>query len=181
MKIIAKNTVEKYNTPLVNAGNIKLADYVVGRFDDVHNQLYEDALTKFIDAQRKQENSELSLEAYSNKFKKENTIIEYKNEDYFKPSDILIISKKRPYKKQICSLGDYWNTYYYDNKTYVDDIVENNKDDNKHYEVTDINYIRGIATLESKISGDIIEVPIETLTKYNIFSDDMVMKNTFGS
>ena len=89
-----KNVVEKYDTPLINNGVIRFSDYVAGKFDDIHNQLYFDALEKFIDAQRLKEKSEKDSLAYSNTYKRIHTIIEYKNKDYFKPSYILVISKK---------------------------------------------------------------------------------------
>lgn len=176
-RILNVTNIKNYDRQIYDSGIVKFNDFVNNTYDIIHEKLYNAALEEFVKDMASKEEPAVTPEEY----KRTHTLIEFKDDEYYKPSTVLVISKKRPYTKQTYYLLDYWNTYYYKSKKFLSNILESNGDD-LYYEITHIDYIRGIITLESKITGDIIETTFDKLNKYTLLSEELRLDNcTFGA
>jgi len=175
MKPLINSSVKKYDNNIYSSGIVKFTDYIIEKYDKVHSQLYENALNKFIAKQAKLENISEA------KYKSRHTIIEEKADEYYLPSNILVISKKRPYKKEVYSLKEYWdNTYYNESKHTTKDILDTGDEPIGNFKIIDINYVRGFVILESKITGKRIETSAENITDDYLLGEELILKNTFS-
>ena len=176
MKPLITSNIERYDNIIYDSGIVKFSDYIIQKYDKIHEQLYNDALNKFLVEKAKEENISVA------KYKRINNILEYKADEYYMPSKVLVISKKRPYKKAVYDLDKYWNNHFYESKYFVGEILNSNGfDDNINYEITHIDYVKGLVVLESKITGEVIETTVDHISSNTPISDELILKNTFGS
>lgn len=111
-------------------------------------------------------------------YKKNHRILEIKNNEYWQPSSIMVISNVSPYKKNIYDLSKYWNM----NQEYSNANVEELKIINeniKDAKLVSINYVNGTAKFESKINDLVFTVPFKYLNDETIVSDEMKLNNLF--
>ena len=105
--------------------------------------------------------------------------IEIKNNEYWKPSSIIVISKISPYRKHLVNLKEWWNKNYEQPNTVSIDEIKVTNENILDSEVVEVNYISGKAKLYSKNADVTYEVPFEYLDKNTVLSDSMLLKNTF--
>lgn len=105
-------------------------------------------------------------------YKLDHKIIEFKNSEYWMPSSILIISKIFPYSKKIVKLHKYWNNIQSLNDLNISDIKLTNYPINDA-ELLELNYVKGIAKMRSKLDDMEFEVPFGYLNENVSVSDDL--------
>lgn len=162
--------IEKYITISNSNGPENFSTFVTGKHDIVHNELFENALKKYAES----ENVDYD------EFKKSNKIIELKDENYSKPSSVIIISKSFPYTKKTVNLEKWWNEYQFDehNKDISDLFVD--KDMLVDAKLVYINYVTGKCKFKSKISNEEFWTTIDYINaNTEIDEDNMTLKNTF--
>ena len=107
-------------------------------------------------------------------YKNDHKIIELKNEEYWEPSSIIIISNKYPYVKQTIDLTKYWNYIQSKNNKSIYDIMIT-KENINDIEICDLNYVNGNAKLISRSNNLEYEVPFEYLNKDIKINEDMIL------
>ena len=149
---------------------IIFSDFLNDSIIQIHNELYKDALSKF-EQSRKKDNEDFTLDDYK--------IIEIKNEsNYLKPSSILIFHNKK-FEKEKVDLTEYWNTNYVNNND--SDLFNElliDEENKKNIEVEDIDYIHGKIKFRNKFTNKtfiIDKSKIDTNVTYK-----SKLENTFG-
>ena len=156
------SNVSNYNRMLYNSGPISFSDAVAEKPDKIHQQLYRDALQKYF-----VEHPEYSLYRSAYHF------IEIKNNEYWQPSYVNIISKRPPHKRNKVWLDPYWCEYQNKKKnnysyTYIDE------DSIKDARIIYINYITGEVEMESKLTGVKFKVPFSQIDENTPLSPDLI-------
>ncbi len=166
----------KYNQLLYNSRPVRFDEYITNKYDKIHHQLFEDALKKFI----------LSLNDPECKtitdFKSMYNFIEFKDDEYWKPSKIVYITKKYPFKKKTVDLKEYWNTYQEDKNELISNIKFNNE--KMHidmFELIDIDYIKGKVKLRNKMKNTEFWTRFDRINDSIEVSDDYSLANLFSS
>lgn len=113
------------------------------------------------------------------RFLQKHKIIEKKNNEYWKPSSIVIYSTEYPYSKAIIDLSEWWNLNQKYNDLIISDIkiLEDNIND---YQIEDIDYVRGKVKLYSKLNDIYHDVDFNYVKEDTEINDSFV-KNTFVS
>ena len=110
-------------------------------------------------------------------YKSNHKVIEIKNDEYWMPSSIIIISNVSPYTKKVESLEKYWNNIQSKDDLNVSDIKLTDYDINDA-EIIDINYVSGKAQLRSKLNDMKFEVPFEYINKNLDVNEKMILNLT---
>lgn len=110
-------------------------------------------------------------------YKNNHKVIEIKNDEYWMPSSIIIISNVSPYTKKVESLEKYWNNIQSKDDLNVSDIKLTDYDINDA-EIIDINYVSGKAQLRSKLNDMKFEVPFEYINKNLDVNEKMILNLT---
>ena len=111
-------------------------------------------------------------------YKKHHNIIEVKDTEYWMPSKIIIISNKPPYYKKIVDLKPYWNKYQTTQEYDISDL-KITKENILDSEVYELDYIKGIASMESKSNDIQYKVPFKYLDENTKVSPKLKLDNTF--
>ena len=109
-------------------------------------------------------------------YKEDHKIIELKNEEYWQPSSIIIISNNMPYTKETIDLTKYWNNSQSNNNYDISNIKITNENMND-IEICNINYVNGTADIISRSNDITYNVPFEYINENIKVSDDMVLGN----
>lgn len=157
-----------YNTgqSLVPSGTalVTLYDYISGKTDDIHNQMYEAALAKYLEL-----HPEMTTYSYK----------EIQNKDWKSPSTVLFISNEYPFHKKKVNLKDWWDdsSYFITNisNSWTESVVD--EDSIKDAEIIDIDYVNGKVTLESKLTQNKWQVPFNKINENTPLSDDKCTLN----
>lgn len=148
--------IKTYDELWYNNTPVKYTDYVSNKFNDIHKQLYNDALNKLLNDIKDTYGFE-NINDFLGKIK----IIEIKNNEYWKPSSVIIkfttsiyVNDKKIIKGSIVKydLSKYWNTYQ--NKTYerhIGECAELNQVI-PDPEILYINYVKGETVIESRLN-----------------------------
>lgn len=141
------DNVKSYNKMMYNSGPVSFSDFIADKPDKIHNQLYRNALQKYL-----VEHPEYAL------YKSAYHFVEIKNTEYWQPSYVNIISKRPPHTRNKVWLDSYWCKYQDKNKenysyTYIDE------DTIKDARIIYINYVTGEVEMESKFTGVKFKVP----------------------
>ena len=110
-------------------------------------------------------------------YKSNHKVIEIKNDEYWMPSSIIIISNVSPYTKKVESLEKYWNNIQSKDDLNVSDIKLTDYDINDA-EIIGINYVSGKAQLRSKLNDMKFEVPFEYINKNLDVNEKMILNLT---
>ena len=150
------NGVQNYDRMLYESGPIDVYDFISNVPNQVHQKLYEDALSKFyIDYPKFKDNKNIR-------------IIEIKAKEYWQPSKIRVIDFSRyPRKYYNFSLDIYWNNIYVEKED--SKIIERNVDE--HSEIDYLDYIHGTATMKGRYTNDTFKVNFKDLS-YNVGMTD---------
>ena len=94
------NKIKKYNEMIYSSRPVKFTEYITNQYDKIHDELYTDALNKFLDDVSNNIDKFEQFKNYSDKTDIiENTkIFEIKMKEYWMPSSILVMCKKYPYR-----------------------------------------------------------------------------------
>lgn len=172
--------IKNYDKLWYNDTPVKYDDYVSNKFNDIHKQLYNDALNKLLDDIYKEYGCQ-SIKDFLGKIK----IIEIKNSEYWKPSSIIIkfTSKathvvgddiKTIIKGSIIKydLSKYWNTYQ--NKNYDRHIGDCNivSENIADPEILNINYVKGEVTVESRMNDLIYKTNSDYIQTGDRYSEE---------
>lgn len=176
------NIIKQYNDLVYDSRPVSLAEFMSNKYNIVHQQLFDDAITAYLkdnsDVLYNDISEEIAEDIAIKMFKQQNKIIEIKGSEYWMPSSILIITKKFPYKKKRVDLTKYWNLYQKHSDKNYNDIkvsIENIKDSEVFY----IDYVNGIAYMRSRLNNIEFEVPFEYLNNETKVADDYTLSNTF--
>lgn len=174
-----ENKILKYDDLLYKSGPIQVNDFLNDKYDDIHKQLYNRALNKFIEEYIQTNNLDISIE----NFKKNYKFIEIKKDEYFKPSKVLIKSVKVPFgilEGKAIDLSKYWDKYEFN--TNFKDLSEIlfDEDSIKDAELIYIDYVKGKGKFKSKFTEKSFWVDFKFInnnTKIN--KDSFSLENTF--
>ena len=175
------NNIHNYNDLIYKSRPVKFDEYMNNKYNKIHNQLYLDALNKFL-----QDEDILSYKQFNEGegFKslediKENTkIIELKNLEFWQPSSILVISKKYPFTQVKYDLEKYWNKFQDKSNKQINNI-KLIQDEILDAEIIYLNYISGKATVESRLNDIKFDVDFEYIDNKTKIGDDYSLKDTF--
>lgn len=170
------NRIRQYNDMIYETRPVKYSEYVSNKYNDIHLQLYNDALYKFLkNLQYEKDFYNWNDEEIKNNIK----IIEIKNKEYWKPSSIIIIKKVYPYTKHKYDLSKYWNNYQKKDEKNIDDLKIL---DEKLLapEILNLDYIRGKAKMECRQQGVEFEVDFDYIKEDTLVSEEYSLNNTFG-
>jgi len=107
-------------------------------------------------------------------YKSNHRVIEIKNTEYWMPSSIVIISNVHPYTKQTISLAKYWNYIQEKDNLNISNIKLTDYQVNDA-ELLEMNYVRGVAMMRSKLNDMTFEVPFDYLNSSIDVSEEMSM------
>lgn len=113
-------------------------------------------------------------------FIKSHKILEIKNSEYWQPSTIVIIGKRRPYRKAHVDLTPWWNWYQSKRNFNIKDIKITDQVLNDS-ELVYLDYVKGIAYMRTKLDGIEYAVDFDYLDENIVVSDEYSLKNTFTS
>lgn len=170
--------IKNYDKLWYNDTPVKYSDYVSNKYNDIHKQLYNDAVNKLLNDIYIDYGCE-NLDAFLGKIK----IIEIKNNEYWKPSSIIIKftsnhenGDKKIIKGSILKydLTKYWNTYQ--NKNYDRHIGECNiiSDNIPDPEILNINYVKGEVTVESRMNDLVYKTNTDYMQTGDKYSEEFL-------
>lgn len=164
--------IQSYNKLFYSSGPITVDEYLRDDLNIIHDKLYQNALSRFLhDADYPER-----LEYIDNQNIR---IIEIKNSEYWRPSEICIIDYSqypRTIKKH--SLEDYWeNEFVSRSNSRIDNIQAG-----PYQEVDYLDYIHGKAVILDRLENERYRVDFKDLSPNLPLSEDFdAYKNTFES
>lgn len=166
---IQNKRYDEFNT---DDGPVKFSDYVNDKHDVIHQELYNEAIHEMFDDKYKEEYGTYD------EFIEKNFIIEVKDNDYFKPSKIIICSKSFPYTKTTIDLNPYWNEYQYVVK--YKDISELfiDEDSLRDAEIIYIDHVNGMCKMKSRLTGKEFWVSSEYVNRNSPINKEAMLRNT---
>lgn len=163
-----KTNILKYNNFHNVDERVTFNDYICNKQQDIHAQLYNNALEKFIKA------NNYNTEDY--------LFIEIKQDDYFLPSYIYVRSVYPPFKTEKKSLKEYWDNYEYTEQyKQINDMFFDEDVNVNGLEIIYIDYIKGTVRLYDKITGKVFEKKTKYINddlKYS--KEHLSLENTFS-
>lgn len=147
---------------------------------DINNEIQIDNIYDYLSILITSTNDNLKsimLKDLLTNFNNTHRIVEIQNEEYYKPSQIIIYNKYFPFNKKVVDLAPYWNTYQFYNNKNIEEIKVSNENKNDSY-ITDIDYIHGKVKMYSKINDMSYDVDFDYI-KDDTEIDDSILKNTF--
>lgn len=165
---LVQNKIHKYDSLMYPNGPVSVDSLLSNKSNDIHQQIFENAISEFF-----KEHKELDRENYQ--------CIEIKSQEYWMPSQIILVSKNYPFKKTKHSLQKYWNTSYIDkhNKTYQKLYIDD--DTLKDASLVYIDYVADRAKLKSRMTGVEFSVPLERINRETPISEEYSTGRTFSS
>lgn len=150
-------------------GLISVDDLMNDKILKVHNQMYENALSRFYEDHPEMEQGYITKEI--------------PNKDWKSPSSVLFISEIYPFAKKKVSLKPWWDDAisFIRKKTesWSDVIID--EDSMKDAEITSIDYVNGNVSMRSKLTQNTWVVPFSKVDENTPLSDDdLTLRNTFS-
>lgn len=172
-------SLKKYDDMLYDNRPVKFTEFITNKYNDIHKELYEDALDKLIEhlISTKAEHYE-NYESIDD-VKDNCKIIECKATEYWMPSEVTITHKTWPYKRDKHSLEEYWNYYQKKEDKSIETIKLTEKENIENSEIMFIDYVKGIARMRTKLTNIEFDVPFEYLDSSTDVSDEYSLSNTF--
>lgn len=158
--------INRYDELMYNSGPVSISDYMSDKYNDVHDQIYAKALAAYIEESAMDES--------------EYRFIEVKPTEFWKPSSVMVIMKKKPFSKKLVDLTPYWEDYKFDNK-YDFKCIKIDKDENlTNSMVVEIDYLRGKVKMYNKVADMYFYVGFDRVDKNTELSDDdLLLTDTF--
>ena len=145
---------------------------------DINSEIYE-SLSQFIDELNLIMNKTNQyiindiLNIMTNNYINNHKIVELKNNEYDKPSKIIIYKSKYPYEKKLVDLTSYWDRHYQLNKKPYNNIklLDENINDSI---ITSINYVSGEVEMYSKINDLKFNIDINRINENTEINADSI-------
>lgn len=169
--ISISNKIKNYNDMIYDTRPVQVSEYVSDKYNIVHKQLFNDAVQKYLTAS--------SIDSIS--FYQNNKVFELKNDEYWKPSKLVILSREyeNGFKKTIVDLTEYWNTELsFQNKTYK--TIKFDNENINDFEITYIDYVKGKVTIKSKTTDKEYKIDFDDIDSNMGISDELVMTDTWS-
>lgn len=169
--ISISNKIKNYNDLIYDTRPVQVSEYLSDKYNIVHKQLFNNAVETYL----KTNNIDNGV------FYQNNKVIELKNDEYWKPSKLIILSREyeNGFTKTVVDLTLYWNTELsFQNKTY-----KNIKFDNENindFEITYIDYVKGKATIKSKTTDKEYKIDFDDIDSNMGISDELVMNDSWS-
>ncbi len=169
--ISISNKIKNYNDLIYDTRPVQVSEYLSDKYNIVHKQLFNNAVETYL----KTNNIDNGV------FYQNNKVIELKNDEYWKPSKLIILSREyeNGFTKTVVDLTLYWNTELsFQNKTY-----KNIKFDNENindFEITYIDYVKGKATIKSKTTDKEYKIDFDDIDSNMRISDELVMTDSWS-
>lgn len=162
----------KYNKLEYDSSKTKFSDFVSNKYDNIHKQLYIEALTEYL------EKTNNANDEYINNHK----FIEIKNKEYWMPSKVMIKNLNIPFETNTIDLSNYWDKYEYNQKNKEFNSFFLSEDNIKEgFEVIYIDYVNGKVKFRNKNTGLEIWKDLNYINNETKYNDDLLsLKNTFG-
>lgn len=158
-----------YTTIFCGHGPVTVTDVVNEKLNNIHKKLYNNALNKFL--------------KYNNISRLEYNIIEIKPEEYDEPSNIIIKSKKPPFKLyknlKSHSLKEYWNTEYIESIQKDISLLMLDLEEVHDLKIIYIDYVKGKCKMRSEQLNITVNVPFCYINDSTVLSNDFTLLNTF--
>ena len=167
---------EGYNDLFYPSGPVKFSEFVTDKYNKVHQQLYADALTKLIKYIIYTEELETTVE----EFRRQHRFIELRADEYWKPSSVIVMTKRRPYTKKTYNLRGFWNLYQHKNLHWLWNIKQDKENKFRDSEIIYLNYLTGKAILESRVENHIWEVDFDYIDEHTFVSEEYSNDKTFA-
>ena len=100
--ISISNKIKNYNDLIYDTRPVQVSEYLSDKYNIVHKQLFNNAVETYL----KTNNIDNGV------FYQNNKVIELKNDEYWKPSKLIILSREyeNGFTKTVVDLTLYWNT-----------------------------------------------------------------------
>ena len=112
-------------------------------------------------------------------YRKSHKFIEIKNDEYWKPSSVIIIGAIYPYNKKKISLNKYWNNYQNKERFKLDLLKITNEENIKDSQIEEIDYINGKVKVYSKSTDITYDVDFDYIDEDTNINNDILLENTF--
>lgn len=166
------NKIKNYNDMIYDTRPVQVSEYLSDKYNIIHKQLFNDAVTSYLNLNNIDKN-----EFYQN-----NKIFELKNNEYWQPSKLVILSKQyeNGFAKHIIDLTPFWNTELsFKDKTYK--TIKFSKDNINDFEIIYIDYIKGKATIKSKLTDKEYKIDFDDIdSNMNVSSDIFISNDTWS-
>lgn len=190
---------KKYDEFMTADGPVKFYDYVNDKHEIIHQELYNEAMHEMFDdllkyefihceyttdedvqdVQLFNENEIKDVKTYDD-FIENNFITEIKENDYFKPSKVIICSKSFPYKKITVDLTPYWNDYQYITKYKDINDLFIDEDSVTDAEIIYVDHVNCMVKMKSRLTGKEFWVSSEYVNRDTTMNKEaMSRENTF--
>lgn len=182
MNVFNLNDINKqYDDMMYESRPTKYQEFMTDKYNIVHRQLYEEALNNLIEEIIDEEElvDEEGYRLSVKKFKQTHRCIEVKDDEYWKPSRVIIIDRNYPYKKHTYTLISKWNYHQSKNDKFVKDIKINS--DATDWEIVKFDYVKGLVTLYSRVNDEEMIVDFDYLNENIELSDEMSRKYTIAA
>lgn len=161
------NTNNVVNKNLVSS----VFDIAENKTNKIHNELFNLALTKYIE-------EKMPLYSSVEHLKQDYLIFETLGKNYLAPSKVILKQNKKPFKSIFINLAEYWPNYNFlgnGNKIINIDSSENFGVNT----ITNIDFVRGKATFYNKYTDISYEVPLNNIPSNISLDEDLSLSNTF--
>lgn len=193
---------QTYKDMIYDSRPVKFSEYMSDKYDNVHRELFKDALEKCIAdyveycKMFKDDIDPRFCFETKEEFYRNVNITEVKAAEYWMASSVIWKTKTFPYRtislteagktgrfrkdaaRGQMSLEPWWNNYQKFESKSVSNI-DIGGDQTNDFKVIDLNYVRGSAILKSRLTDKEIEVPFEYLDDTVEIDDSMKLNNTF--
>jgi len=165
------NKIVTYNDMLYKSSPVRAADYISDKYNDIHRQLYQRAVDKLL--------KELNISKEDLKINYK--LVEIKQDEYFKPSKVIIKNLSYPFTATTYDLDKYWDNYefleeYKDLSEYWID-----EESTKDAELIYIDYIKGKGKFKSKYTQKEFWVDFNYINENTrLNKDNFSLTNTFS-
>lgn len=148
-----------------NSNDITLTDVITSKQDNIHMQMYDEALSYYM--------------SYAGISEEDYRFVEIKSAYYDSPSHVQVIAKTWPYRRITVDLAPFWNPYKFSDK--LSYMKVDDDDTVLTAEVIYRDYVRGQATLRSRYTGRSLKVAIKDLPDdIKDIDDEKSLSHTFA-
>lgn len=165
-----ENKIKNYNNLMYDNGPVKFNDYILNKYNIIHEELFNTALSKLC------KDINIDYKHINDNYR----VIEIKNSEFYLSSSIILISKTFPFKKETYNLEKYWPEYIFNKYTYNDILFNNEK--YKNLEIIYIDYVKGLIKLQSRQNDVIINVSFDLIDPNSVkIGDEYSLNNMFSN
>lgn len=164
-----ENHIKNYNDLMYDNGPVKFNDYILNKYNVIHNELYDTALQKLCKA------IHIDYHTIYSQYK----LIEIKNTEFYLPSKVILITTTFPFSKKTYDLTPYWPEYVFNKYTYNDILFDNEK--YKNMEIIYIDYVKGTITLQSRQNDIVVKVGFDLIDPDSVkIGEEYSLNNLFS-